>query len=77
MIVDTVVDVGLVFYDIYRIGADNIFGDNCPGTLQTNAAALGLDVAAIFVPGVTGLNTEALNKMQLRHDRLYPDTLGC
>lgn len=55
LLVDTVLDVGFVFYGIYRIGADNIFGDNCPGTLQTNATALGLDIAAIFVPGVTGL----------------------
>lgn len=57
LFVDTVVDVGLVFYGIYRIGTDNIFGDNCPGTLQTNATALGLNIAAIFVLGVTGLNT--------------------
>jgi RHS repeat-associated protein len=52
---DTVVDVGFVFYDLYRIGRDNIFGNNCAGSLKENLTALGLDAGAIFIPFATGL----------------------
>ncbi|HYO56161.1 kelch repeat-containing protein [Archangium sp.] len=52
LIIDTLLDVGFLVYDIYVIGRDNIFGD-CDN-LGTNLAALGLDAAAIVVPGVTG-----------------------
>jgi RHS repeat-associated protein len=56
LIVDTVIDVGSVLYDLYRIGKDNIFGDNCdPDSLRTNLTALGLDLGAMVVPFVTGL----------------------
>jgi hypothetical protein len=45
-------DVGFLLYDLYRIGADNIFGD-CDN-LGENLTALGLDLGATFVPFVTG-----------------------
>jgi hypothetical protein len=51
-LIDVVVDVGFILYDVYRIGADNVFG-NC-GNLGENLTALGLDVAGAVVPGVTG-----------------------
>ncbi len=50
--VDTLADIGFVLYDLYRIGADNIFGDE--DNLGENRAALGADAAAIFVPFATG-----------------------
>jgi hypothetical protein len=48
-IVDTIADVAFVTYDIYRLATDGRKG------LDENLTALGLDVGAIFVPGVTGL----------------------
>ena len=51
-ILDTVADVGFITYDLYRIGVDNIFGD-CDN-LGENLTALGLDVAGLLIPFVTG-----------------------
>ncbi|MFC1560734.1 RHS repeat-associated core domain-containing protein, partial [Pseudomonadota bacterium] len=50
--IDVVADIGFVLYDLYRIGADNVFGD-CDN-LGTNLAALAADSGAMFVPVVTG-----------------------
>ncbi len=52
LILDTIADVGFILYDLYRIGADNVFGD-CDN-LGTNLAALGADAAATVTPFVTG-----------------------
>jgi RHS repeat-associated protein len=57
LFIDTVFDIGFVLYDLYRIGADNVFGDNCPDSLTTNLTALGFDLGAVFVPFVTGAGT--------------------
>ena len=51
-IFDTIVDIGFVAYDLYRIGADNVFGNE--DNLGTNLAALAADVVLTFVPGGTG-----------------------
>ena len=51
-IFDTIVDIGFVAYDLYRIGADNVFGNE--DNLGTNLLALAADVALTFVPGGTG-----------------------
>uniref|UniRef100_UPI0029625812 RHS repeat-associated core domain-containing protein n=1 Tax=Lysobacter antibioticus TaxID=84531 RepID=UPI0029625812 len=53
-IIDTVVDVASIGYDIYRIGADNILKGSCEN-LSTNLTALGLDVVGALVPVATGL----------------------
>ena len=52
MVIDTVLDIGFIGYDLYRIGADNIIGD-CDN-LGSNLAALGLDVGGALIPFVTG-----------------------
>lgn len=49
---DTLVDVGFILYDLYRIGRDNIFGD-CDN-LDENLAALGADVLGAAIPFATG-----------------------
>jgi RHS repeat-associated protein len=55
LFLDTLADIGFVLYDLYRIGNDNIFGDYCEGeSLESNLTALGLDVAGVFVPFVSG-----------------------
>ena len=54
LIVDTIADVVFVGYDIYNIFNENIFGDNCPGSLGTNLTALAADVGGVFVPFATG-----------------------
>ena len=52
LILDTIADVGFILYDLYRIGADNIFGD-CDN-LGENLAALGADVLGAAIPFATG-----------------------
>lgn len=51
---DTVADVGLIGYGVYRIFADNIFGSK--GNFAENCAALAADVGGLLLPGVTGLS---------------------
>ena len=55
LILDTVVDVTSIAYDIYRLVKDNIVG-NC-NNLGTNLGALGADVAGALIPFATGLGT--------------------
>lgn len=50
--IDVIPDIGLVIYDLYRLARDNAFG-SCDN-LGLNLAALGADVGAVFIPGVTG-----------------------
>lgn len=52
MVIDTVLDIGFVVYDLYRIGNDNILGD-CDN-LDENLLALGLDVGGALIPFMTG-----------------------
>ena len=52
-VLDTVLDVGFLLYDLYRVGVDNIFGD-CDN-LGENLAAIGLDAAGAVIPFATGL----------------------
>jgi RHS repeat-associated protein len=54
LFLDTLLDLGFIGYDIYRIGKDNIFGRNCPDTLRENVMALTLDIGAALVPFATG-----------------------
>lgn len=49
---DTALDLAFIAYDLYRIGADNVFGD-CDN-LDENFTALGLDAGAALVPFATG-----------------------
>ncbi len=51
--IDTVADVGFILYDLYRIGADNLFGDI--RNFGENCAALGADAGGLLIPGATGL----------------------
>ena len=51
LILDTILDVGFLIYDAYQIGKDLLNGCGLSGV---NAAAFGADLAAIFIPGVTG-----------------------
>ena len=53
LVIDTIADIGFIVYDLYRIGADNIFND-CDN-LGSNLTALGADVVGLFTPGATGL----------------------
>jgi RHS repeat-associated protein len=46
-IIDTVVDVGFLIYDVYAIATE--------GATATNVAALGADAAGLLIPGATGL----------------------
>jgi RHS repeat-associated protein len=50
---DTLLDIGFIGYDLYRIGADNIFG-NAENLLE-NLVSLGANLAGLCLPGVTGL----------------------
>jgi RHS repeat-associated protein len=50
---DTLLDVGFILYDLYRIVKDNII--NGCDNLGENLAALGLDVAGALIPFATGL----------------------
>lgn len=51
LVVDTVVDIGSILYDLYRIAVGG------RKDRATNLTALGADVAGTFIPGVTGLGT--------------------
>jgi RHS repeat-associated protein len=53
LVLDTVLDIGFIAYDVYRIVKDNVFG-NCKN-LGTNLTALGLDVVGAAIPFATGL----------------------
>ncbi len=50
-IVDTVLDVGFIGYDLYSLGRDLFQGRNPSGSLTS----LGLDIGGALIPGVTGL----------------------
>jgi RHS repeat-associated protein len=50
-ILDTLLDIGFIGYDLYRIG--NSLLNGC-GVSGVDAAALGLDIAAAFIPFATG-----------------------
>jgi RHS repeat-associated protein len=52
LILDTIVDVGFILYDLYRIAKDNVFGD-CDN-LGENLGALGADVLGAALPFATG-----------------------
>ena len=45
-IIDTLLDVGFIGYDVYKIAIE--------GATRTNLVALGADVAGALIPGVTG-----------------------
>jgi RHS repeat-associated protein len=49
---DLAVDAGFIGYDLYRIGKDNVFGNE--GNLGENLLALGADVVCAAVPLATG-----------------------
>ncbi|MGH8550152.1 MAG: hypothetical protein ACRERU_16425, partial [Methylococcales bacterium] len=53
LFVDTPVDFGFIGYDIYRLLADNVFGNR--DNLQENFAAFSADIAGACIPGATGL----------------------
>jgi RHS repeat-associated protein len=52
MILDTIVDLGFILYDLYRLVKDNVIND-CDN-LGENLAALGADVGGLLVPFATG-----------------------
>ncbi len=52
-LVDTLVDIALIGYDLYRIVTDNLIR-GCDN-LSVNLLALGADVGGLFIPGVAGL----------------------
>jgi RHS repeat-associated protein len=47
---DSVVDAAFILYDLYTLIRDR----NCPDKVRTNQAALGADIAGLFIPGFTG-----------------------
>lgn len=49
---DTILDFGFIAYDLYRIGADNIFGKE--DNLNENLLSLGADVGGLAIPFCTG-----------------------
>jgi hypothetical protein len=51
-LIDTIIDVGLIVYDIYRIGKDNVFGD-CDN-LGENLGSLGGNIVGTAMPFATG-----------------------
>jgi RHS repeat-associated protein len=51
-LVDTILDVGFIGYDVYRIVADNVIGQK--GNLKENMLALGADVGGAAIPFATG-----------------------
>lgn len=55
--VDTIADAVFIAYDIYRIAADNVFGNK--GNLAENLNALSADAAGFLVPYATGLGVAA------------------
>jgi RHS repeat-associated protein len=60
---DTLIDVGFILYDIYRLVADS----SC--SVNENLAALGLDVVGAIAPGVTGLG--AASRVARNADEIY------
>jgi RHS repeat-associated protein len=67
-IIDTAADVVFVLYDVWKIWND---GDCNRGE---NIAALGLDLAAVLIPGVTGLG--AASRVGLRGGETVATKLG-
>jgi len=51
-ILDTLLDIGFIGYDLYRLVKDNVLGD-CDN-FGENALALGADVAGALIPFATG-----------------------
>ncbi|MCE7989396.1 MAG: RHS repeat-associated core domain-containing protein [Caldilinea sp. CFX5] len=51
--IDTLLDVGFLAYDVYRLVQDNVL-HNCDN-LNENVFALMLDVGGLLLPGLTGL----------------------
>src|SRR5207253_929371 len=64
-ILDTLVDLGFIGYDLYRIVVDNIFR-GCDN-LGVNLTALGADVGGALIPGVTGLGLAVRTAKALEH----------
>jgi RHS repeat-associated protein len=52
LILDTLLDIGFIAYDTYRLFKDNVFG-NCDN-LGENLLALGADAAGALIPFATG-----------------------
>ena len=52
---DTVIDVGFIVNDIYRVGSALLNGGDVKGEMTS----LGLDVGSAFVPGIVGLGAIA------------------
>ncbi len=67
-ILDTLIDLGFIGYDLYRIVTDNILR-GCDN-LGLNLAALGADVGGALIPGATGLGlavrTEKVSRPPVR-----------
>ena len=51
-ILDTILDIGFIAYDVYRIVADNVVGQK--GNFKENLLALGADVGGACIPFATG-----------------------
>ncbi|MEN9855026.1 MAG: hypothetical protein RLZZ157_152 [Pseudomonadota bacterium] len=51
---DTFADAGFIGYDLFKLWNDNFRKDPCGDSLATNASALGADIAAAIIPGLTG-----------------------
>jgi uncharacterized protein RhaS with RHS repeats len=64
-ILDTLVDLGFIAYDLYSIIADNVIR-GC-GNLGVNLAALGADVGGALIPGATGLGLAVRTTKALEH----------
>ena len=75
LFIDTLVDVGFVGYDLYRILNDNILGNGKKGSLGTNLTALGLDLGGALIPGITGLGSAS--RVARHGDELSDATLVC
>jgi RHS repeat-associated protein len=60
---DTLIDVGFILYDIYKLIADG----SC--AFDENLAALGLDIIGAVAPGVTGLG--AASRVARNADEIY------
>ena len=75
LLIDTLVDVGFILYDLYALARDR----SC--NLAENLTALGLDVAAAAIPGVTGLGmvsraTKRVGEMTATERRAYYEGRG-
>ena len=62
-ILDTILDIGFIAYDLYRIGKSLMNG--C-GVLRADVAALGADVAGALIPFATGGGAAARRREQPR-----------